>query len=759
MQAQLNLAQEDLNKAKEQLVQAEQEKAKALDELKEAQKVAEEANEKLREALVAQKRAEEDSEIEKFRAVELEQAGIEAAQKKEEEWQKELESVRNQHAVDVAALISTSQELQQIKQELAMTCDAKNQALSHADDATKIAEMHAEKAEILSAELTSLKALLDSKLETEASENKIVLKLQTEIEAFKEELEKAKGYDEKLMEKETYIEQLNVELEAAKMAESYAHSLLEEWKKKVDELEMRVEEANKLERSASVSLESAMKQLEGNNDLLHKAESEISSLKEKVGLLEMTVGRQKGDLEDSEHCLLVAKEESLEMSKTVESLESELETVKEEKAQVLNNEKLAASSVQTLLEEKNKLINELENCRDEEEKSKKAMESLASALHEVSAEARDAKEKLLANQAEHQSYETQIEDLKLVVKATNEKYESMLNDAQHEIDALTFSIENSKKDMENSKAEWEQRELHLVSCLKQTEEENSSLGKEINRLIRLLKETEEEASAKGEEEVQLKENLKEVEAEVIHLQEALKEAKAESMKLKESLLDKENEFQNIFQENEELRSRESESIKKVEELSKLLEEATTRNQTEENGDLSDSEKDYDLLPKVVEFSEENGHGGEDISKVELSANQEGLKQSVQAEEGVVSNDRSEKVESPKPENVNGKLKEDESKEKDDSVKVEFKMWESCQIEKKEFSPEREPEPESFEEEVDPKVEGGEGFDQINGAAAAAENNDDSGSSPSKQQQSKKKKKPLLGKFGSLLKKKGGSNHK
>ena len=37
-----------------------------------------------------------------------------------------------------------------------------------------------------------LKALLDSKLETEASENQVIFKLKTEIEALKEELEKAK---------------------------------------------------------------------------------------------------------------------------------------------------------------------------------------------------------------------------------------------------------------------------------------------------------------------------------------------------------------------------------------------------------------------------------------------------------------------------------------------------------------------------------------------------------------------------------------
>ncbi|KAJ6877532.1 hypothetical protein NC651_030320 [Populus alba x Populus x berolinensis] len=761
LQAQLNAVQEDLKKAREQIEFIEKERAQAIDELKQAQKAAEDANEKLQEALVAQKRAEENSEIEKFRAVELEQAGIEDAQKKEEEWQKELEAVRSQHALDVTTLLSTTQELQRLKQELAMITDAKNQALSHADDATKIAEIHAEKVEVLSSELSRLNVLLDSKLETEASKsNKIVLQLNEEIDSLKQQLKKSEGFEDKLIEREAFIEQLNVELEAAKMAESYACNLVEEWKNRVEELEMQAEEANKLERSASESLGSVMKQLETNNDLLHDAETEIAALKEKVGLLEMTIRRQKGDLEDSGHSLGMVKEEASVMAKKVKSLMSELETVKEEKAQALNNEKLAASSVQSLLEEKNKLITELENSRDEEEKSKKAMESLASALHEVSAEAREAKESLVSNQVEHENYETQIEDLRLVLEATNEKYETVLDDAKHEIDLLRNTVEESKNQFQNSKAEWDQKEKNLGNSLRKSEEENSSLEKEIDRLVNLLTHTEEEACGMRDEEAHLKDSLKEVEAEVISLQEALVEARVESMKLKESLLDKENELQNIFQENEELQTKEASSHKKVEELSKLLEEAMAKKQMEENGELTDSEKDYDLLPKVVEFSEENGHVREEKPTMELPLQQSNELNMENAQEQINgATNKAAQMDAHELENVNGNPKEDESKEKEeDSVEVEFKMWESCKIEKKEFSPERETEHESsFEDEVDSKVDGGESFDQINGLSST-ENVDDGGSSPSKLQQQKKKK-PLLRKFSNLLKKKGTSNQK
>ncbi|KAL1146228.1 hypothetical protein V6Z11_A11G358300 [Gossypium hirsutum] len=635
-----------------------------------------------------------------------------------------------------------------------MTCDMKNQALDHADDATKIAEINAEKVEILSAELVRLKSLLDSKREREVNEqNEMVSKLMEEIESLKHKLGKAKVYEEELVEKEAFIEQLNVDLGAARMAESYAHNVIEEWGNRVEELEMQIEEAKKLERFTLESLDSVMKQLESKNNSLQDVESEIVALKEKVRLLEMTIGTQRRDLEESEHQIIMAKKENAEVTNLVESLKSELETLKEEKTRALNNEKVAVSSVQTLLEEKNKLINELEDSRDEEEKSKKTMEGLASALHEVSAEAREAKEKLLSRETDNENYETQLEELRLFLKATDEKYETMFDDAKNEIDLLTNTIEQSKNQYQNSKTDWEEKELHLVDCVKKLDEEKTYLEKEINRLVNLLKQSEEEASV-SEEEARLKENLKEVEANVIYLQEAVKEVKIESMKLKESMLDKETELQSVIQENEELRAREVASLKKVEELSKLLEEAMIKKQSEENGELTDSDKDYDLLPKLVEFSEENGHGSKEKTVLEIPSErpeEPKNENSPKLNNGL----KDEALQANEMENVNGKVKkEDERKVKDDPV--EFKMWESCKIEKKEFSPEGEPEQEeSFDEEGESKVDGSEGFDQIN---ISAEIIDNSGNSPSKQQQHKKKK-PLLHKFGSLLKKKGSSNQK
>ncbi|KAJ0460467.1 putative WEB family protein [Helianthus annuus] len=736
LQAQLTALQENLKKAEEKLTSVEKEKEKAINDLKEAQKLSEETNEKLREALVAQKSAEENIEIEKFRAVEMEQAGIESAQKKEEQWEKEIEAVKNQHAADVAALVAATQELEKVKQELTMTCDAKDQALTHADEATKIAETQMEKVETLTAEITRLKGLLNAKFESEADQtNKMMSELNLQIiETLNLELRKAKVYKEKLGHIEASFEELNVELEAAKMSESYAKSVMEEWKKKVEELDLQVEEAKRSERSASSSLESTVKDLENNNRLLRDAETELSSLKEKVGLLEMSNVRQKGDLEESERALQKLKLEASETAKKAESLKNDLEVVKEEKIQALNNEKLAASSVQNLLEEKNKLIIELETSKDEEEKSKKALESLASALHEVSSEAREAKEKLLLNQSENENYEAQIEDLKHALQTTNEKYQNMLDDAKHEVDMLMNTIEKAKESHKSTESEWKEKETELIGCVEKSKEENDSLQKEISKLTNLLQETEKEAYDSNEERTHIKKLLKETESEVSYLKEVLGDAKGESMNLKESLMDKENELQSLDQEITELKAREVESLKKIEELTKLLEEKSAKPTVDENEDATDSEKDYDMLPKVVEFSEHNGD-----AKTEQPSK----------ETPVIENKSKEfefKVDST-AKDVNGEHK--------DSEEVEFKMWESCKIEEKDLSPERDEtvRDESFDDDVDSKTEAGEGYDQVNGT----ENVENGASSPSKQDSHVKKKKPLLKKFGSLLKKKGTSN--
>ncbi|CAF1794953.1 unnamed protein product [Brassica napus] len=660
---------EDLRKANELIASLENEKAKALDELKQVRRDAEEASEKLEEALKAQIKAEENFEIQKFEAVE---AGIEAVQRKEEEMKKEIENVKKQHASEASsALLSATRELERVSQELAAANDAKSKVQSEAHDATKMAAIHAEKVEILSSELIRLKALLDSTREKETISNKeIASKLGAEIVVLKRELENARGFEAKVNELESVIERLKEELQSVKTAETYAQSSAEEWRNKAEELEEQLEEAEEVKRSALVSLVSMTKQLEESNGRLQDMESEVSDLKEKIRLLETVVARKKEDLEESEERLSVAEEELSKAEKVAVRLKNELETVKEEKSQALKKERDATSSVQVLLEEKNKLLSELESSKEEEEKSKKAMESLASALHEVSCEARE------------------LRDLKLVMKATSEKYEKMLEEARQEIDVLVNAVEQTKKEFESSVVDWETREAGLVSHVKKFDEEVSSMGKEMIRLGNLVKRTKEEADAAWKKESEMRDGLKEVEDEVVYLQETLREERAERLKLNEKMLDKETEFQSVVRENDLLRVKQEGSLKRIDEL----EEALAK---KDRGEVSESEKEYDLLPNVVEFSEENGHRS-----------------------GA------------------------EEKKDDSRVEVEFKMWESCEIEKKEAFPKGKEDP---KEEVEDERE-----------RTSPENMKERREEQvvNEEKEKKIKKKTLFGKVGNLLKKKG-----
>ncbi|GAB4858158.1 hypothetical protein Ancab_009555 [Ancistrocladus abbreviatus] len=85
------------------------------------------------------------------------------------------------------------------------------------------------------------------------------------------------------------------------------------------------------------------------------------------------------------------------------------------------------------------------------------------------------------------------------------------------------------------------------------------------------------------------------------------------------------------------------------------------------------------------------------------------------------------------------------------------MWESCEIEERDFSLKREAEQESFDDDVDSKADGGESFDLPKGLPS--ESNSSSNTSPSKQQQQQKKKQPSYRKFGSLIKKSIGNQRK
>ncbi|CAL9102498.1 unnamed protein product [Musa acuminata var. zebrina] len=722
LKAMLNVAREDFKKSNERLVSAKAEKTHILEELKEAKRLADEASERLKENLSAQERAEEDLEAYKIRASNLEQDKIRSAQKREEEWRTKLEIVENQHALNVAKLLSTTEELEKVQHELRMAIDAKNTALIQASEAMKSAEINAEKLELLSGETSQLKALLDSKLE-----------LDLVVFTLKNELEKAKAAEERLVEMEATIEGLRIEVIDSKKAESDTSCLMEEWKKKTGLLEVQLEEANELRKTSLETLASVMKQLEDNNAVLQDKEREVAALGAQVESLRLEVARRTTELDESSQHLGVAEQEAAEMGKMIAVLKSELQIAEEAKIHTLNNEKAAILNMQQLTEERNKLENELDAARCKLEKDRKAMDGLASALHEVSTEVRETRERLLTKQSEVEDCHAQIEELKVSIKTNQKSYEIIQEKAKHEIVSVQDTAERLEKEIENSRSELDSKVLYFVNSIERSEEEITTMRADMEKITDSLKEAELRVRAAREEELRMMDKLKHLESEAGSASIDAEEAKAESLRLKEMLLDKENELQSISQENDDLRVRETAALEKVKELSLLVAEVASK-KPEQNGEISRNSKHSDLTVSVDSSEENTG----DVGGAQKANSEVALEK--------LEEHSSDKVIMEDEKTYNGALEEEEETD------LEGTTWENCKTMDKDLSTEREHETESTYDELDLKMD----VVSLDIAKGLTPGNIEIGAtSPNKQrqQQQQKKKKAFMQRVGSLLKKK------
>jgi chromosome segregation ATPase len=500
LQAKLAAVQEELLKAKAQLGETEKEKGKVLEELERARKVADEANARLQEALDLQWKAMEAAEAEKSYSLRSEQADVESVQRK-------LESMQSQQEADADVLRATVEQLEKARYELADAIDAKNEALSQADDATMATEVKAEQVELLSAEIKRLKELVDSKFDGKAKKTpERIQKLDSENSKLKLELEKAKAAQERVAQLERMVEELNIDVADANNTGSKSNELADEWQKKAQLLEVRLEEAEESNVLKSESLDSAMKELDTTSNLLRGRESEVAVLQEKVRLLEDEVARQKGDIDMSGEQLDAADKEAAELWREVEERRLKLRAAEQEKMEALNSDRI--SEIEALTEQKNQLAKELEVSKDEVEKVKKAMEGLASALHEMSAESREAREKYLTKQDEIERTQAQVEELEMSLKNTKENYEVMLDEANYEKVCLTKSVERMEAEARNAHEEWQSKELGFVNSINKSQDEIVSIKAQMDKTLEAVKERE-------TENAELQEKIQQLEAQLI----------------------------------------------------------------------------------------------------------------------------------------------------------------------------------------------------------------------------------------------------
>ncbi|KAF3335998.1 WEB family protein [Carex littledalei] len=583
LQEQVTVAQENLKKAREKLEGIEKEKAGVIEDLKDARRMIEETNEKFEEALSAKRRAEEAWEIEKFRAVELEQSSIDSMQKKEDEWRKKLEITQKQHSQDIAALVLTNKELEKAKSELAKAIDAKCAALNRAEEISKTVEENEKKMETLNEEINRLKGLLATELENKTKEaSEIITQLEAEAVEMKAGLEKAKKTEEKLLHMEELVEGLKIDLAYSKRAEVESTQLVEELKRRAEELENRVEELDDCNTMKERSIVSMTKELEENSSILNVKESEICNLKEKVQLLEPELAKYKEDAEKSGFRVDVTQKEVDHLRAKVESLELKIEDLDAAKREAMNKERMASLKISSLLEERNKILKEKEMMKDELDNSKKAMGDLASALREVSSEAREAKERVLIKQAEIESFNSQISEITTFSSNAQQKYESEIEEANKEIARLRKTVDKLEMEAKSSKEEWHFKEIGFKNSTNKSDEQINSIRSEMDKVLQSLKGAEHELQVSREDQAFLHNKLRQVEAMLKESNSTAEKAMTEGLQLNEALSEKEVKLSCAYQEINELRVRETFTMAKIEELTALLGQANARKMEEDD---------------------------------------------------------------------------------------------------------------------------------------------------------------------------------
>ncbi|XP_019182513.1 PREDICTED: WEB family protein At5g16730, chloroplastic isoform X2 [Ipomoea nil] len=404
------------------------------------------------------------------------------------------------------------EELRDTKQKLCSAEEDRNQALRELREIKEVVQ-----------EIKSLKDLLSCTREESNAKDK-------DIQSLRAELDSARDFELKLLQRDSSLERLKEELGDA------ARDLLDDHRRKIQELEDEVEDRKLSECQALDSLESQTKAFEQTKIELEEHKERIGSLVERIQLLEANSRKKRSQSSDS-------SDDDFRHSKREEP---ELRVLKQKLAKSEESERIALSKVSRLTDELNTLKNELKYATGAEEQSSMAMDDLALALKEVATECAETKEKLFTTKSELDQ-----------VKEELQKYEKLLDEAKNEIELHKKTAERLRSEAEDTLFAWNGKEMGFVTCIKRAEEERALAQHENTRLAEALKAAEHMTRAAREETYKLRDIMKQAVNEATAAKSAADIARAENSQLKDLLTDKDEAVHFLSRENERLRINEA----------------------------------------------------------------------------------------------------------------------------------------------------------------------------------------------------------
>ncbi|XP_076892738.1 uncharacterized protein LOC143544535 [Bidens hawaiensis] len=303
------------------------------------------------------------------------------------------------------------------------------------------------------------------------------------------------------------------------------------------EEELRNTKARLAEKDASFKI--LKKRISELEDELEKTKQSESQMLESLMFQTRQIEQTKMDLEESKLDVM--------------ALQEKLNNLPQGGKNGLNNNLDASSlTIKALKDEVTKLRNQVKVANEGEEKSKKAMDDLVSALSEVAMESSAANEKVRLS-------EEQVNHLKKEIERLHE-----------ELEVQTETSERLRVEFEEHVLAWTSKEMGFITCIKKADEENASLKHENHRLNEALFAAENTARISREEGFKLRDILKQALNESSVAKEAANIARAENSELKDLLAEKEESVHFLTKENERLRINEVAARENVKEFKRLL---------------------------------------------------------------------------------------------------------------------------------------------------------------------------------------------
>nr|GLL38576.1 putative WEB family protein At1g65010, chloroplastic [Ipomoea trifida] len=372
----------------------------------------------------------------------------------------------------------------------------------------------------------ALKSDLSSAQEELKAKDKIIKSLRMEVE-------RGRGLEAKLAERDVGLGRLREELSNAKLREGHARDLVADHRRRIHELDDEIENMRLSESKVFDLLASQTKKFEESKIELEESKLEMAALLKKVEFLEA----------------------SKNIHGSFDHREEDFHAAKDNWNQDEDEEEAGDIFVA--------LKNELKQAIEAEERTRKAMDDLALALKEVATEAAEEKKKSSITELELSNLKEENERLKETLKSTEEKHQILLDEAKKQTELHINTIDRLTLEAEESLLAWNGREMGFVSCIKEAEEDNL-------RLTTALKEAEQSTMAAREETKQARDILKQAINEATAAKAAADIARVENSQLKDNIAEMEDALQFLSRENERLRINEADTNEKVEQHKQMM---------------------------------------------------------------------------------------------------------------------------------------------------------------------------------------------